>query len=172
MKTMISKCTLDDLRLLQDIATDTYNETYSHLNTPENMNDYLENAFNTNQLTKELSNEFSSFLFLYSNDILIGYLKINEGPAQTREVGENAMEIERIYVKQKYQDKGFGKTLLQTAIELAKEHNKNEIWLGVWRKNKNAIEFHKSKGFEIRGQYSIFIGDEEKENYIMVKTLK
>lgn len=60
---MISKCTLDDLRLLQDIATDTYNETYSHLNTPENMNDYLENAFNANQLTKELSNEFSSFFY-------------------------------------------------------------------------------------------------------------
>ncbi|RCW73256.1 GNAT family N-acetyltransferase [Saliterribacillus persicus] len=172
MDIQIRKCTLDDLPLLQTIATETYNETYSHLNTPENMNDYLENAFNSTQLKKELSNESSTFLFLYTNEVLAGYLKVNEGEAQTFEVGENALEIERIYVKEKFHDRGLGKTLLKKGFEIAKEKDKSELWLGVWQKNTNAVAFHKSMGFEVKGEYSFFIGDEEETNYIMVKSLK
>ncbi|GAB2542374.1 GNAT family N-acetyltransferase [Gracilibacillus alcaliphilus] len=172
MKTTIRKCTLDDLQLLQQIGTETYNETYSHLNTPENMNEYLEQAFNIEQLTKELSNPSSTFIFQYVDDVLAGYLKLNEGDAQTYNVGDGAMEVERIYVRSLFHGRGLGKGLLETGIELAKERDKNEIWLGIWRKNKNAIDFHKKMGFEARGTYSIYIGDEEQTNYVMVKELK
>ncbi|GAE92583.1 negative regulation of sporulation, septation and degradative enzyme [Gracilibacillus boraciitolerans JCM 21714] len=171
MKTTIKKCTVEDLSVLQQIGTDTYNETYSHLNTPENINEYIENAFNTEQLQKELSNPSSTFLFQYVDNILAGYLKVNEGDAQTFEVDKNALEIERIFVKNNFHSKGLGKILLQKAIEIAKEKNKNSIWLGVWRKNKNAIDFHKNMGFETQGSYSTYIGDEEQDMYIMVKKL-
>ncbi|KAB8127228.1 GNAT family N-acetyltransferase [Gracilibacillus oryzae] len=171
MKTEIRRCTLEDLHVLQVIGTETYSETYSHLNTPENMNEYLELAFNLDQLKAELSNENSTFLFMYVNQVLAGYLKLNINDAQTYHVSDEAMEIERIYVKNVFQDKGLGKMLLQTAMKIASEMNKEEIWLGVWQKNKNAIDFHKNMEFEIRGEYSYFIGDEEQENYIMVKKL-
>jgi diamine N-acetyltransferase len=172
VQTSIRKCTLEDLHLLQDIGTETYNETYSHLNTPENINEYLDQAFNTEQLTKELSNPSSTFLFQYVDNMLTGYLKVNEGEAQTYQIGDNALEIERIYVKNTFHEKGLGKLLLQTAIDIARERDKSEIWLGIWRKNKNAIDFHEKMGFEKRGSYSIYIGDEEQNNYIMVKQLK
>lgn len=172
MATNIRRCTVEDLQLLQEISIDTYNETYSHLHTPENINDYLDKAFNLDQLMNELSNSSSTFLFQYINDVLAGYLKVNEGKAQTYEIGIDALEIERIYVKGTFQDKGLGKTLLNEAIEIAKERDKTEVWLGVWRKNKSAIDFHKKMGFEIQGTYSFYMGDEEHVNYIMVKTLK
>ncbi|WP_066188213.1 MULTISPECIES: GNAT family N-acetyltransferase [Gracilibacillus] len=171
MKTTIRRCTLDDLQLLQQIGTDTYNETYSHLNTPENMNEYLEQAFNLDQLKIELSNPSSIFLFQYVDDVLAGYIKLNQGDAQTYQVGEDAMEIERIYVRSLFHEQGLGKELLFTGIDTAIEHQKKEIWLGIWRKNKNAIDFHKKMGFEARGTYSIYIGDEEQTNYVMVKEL-
>ncbi|UOQ50191.1 GNAT family N-acetyltransferase [Gracilibacillus caseinilyticus] len=171
MKTSIRQCTIDDLYLLQEIGTDTYNETYSHLNTPENINEYLENAFNVDQLTKELSNPSSTFLFQYVDKNLAGYLKINEADAQTYNVSDNALEIERIYVKNNYRSMGLGKVLLDKAMEIAKERQKSEIWLGVWRKNKNAIDFHKNMGFESRGSYSLYFGDDEQIMYIMAKKL-
>ncbi|MFC4386457.1 GNAT family N-acetyltransferase [Gracilibacillus marinus] len=171
MRTNIRKCTLEDLQIIQEIGTQTYNETYSHLHTPEDMNEYLDSAFNLHQLKKELSNPSSTFLFLYVNDVLAGYLKLNENGAQTYEISENALEIERIYVRQMFQDKGLGRILLKTAIDYAKEHQKSEVWLGVWQKNKNAVDFHKNMGFEIKGSYSILIGDDEQVNNIMVKQL-
>ncbi|WP_058308762.1 GNAT family N-acetyltransferase [Gracilibacillus massiliensis] len=172
MRTDIKICTLEDLQLLQQIGTETYNETYSHLNTPEDINEYLENAFNTEQLQKELSNPSSTFLFLYVDNIIAGYLKVNEGGAQTFEVDDNALEIERIFVKTNFHSKGLGKFLLKKAIDIANERDKNTIWLGVWRKNKNAIDFHKKMRFETRGSYSTYIGDEEQIMYIMAKALK
>jgi diamine N-acetyltransferase len=52
----IQKCTLEDSRKLQEISYQTFNETFKHQHSPENMNTYLEKAFNITQLEKELSN--------------------------------------------------------------------------------------------------------------------
>ncbi|HLR59544.1 MAG TPA: GNAT family N-acetyltransferase, partial [Pseudogracilibacillus sp.] len=38
----IKKCTLEDLYTLQEISYETFNETFQHQNSPENMNVYLE----------------------------------------------------------------------------------------------------------------------------------
>lgn len=172
LSTEIRKCTLSDLEQLQSIAIDTYNETYSHLNTPENIHDYLEKAFSTAQLKQELENKSSTFFFLLENSVIAGYLKINVDDAQTQRVFKNDLEIERIYVKQNFQDRGLGRTLLNKGIEIARELQKENVWLGVWNKNKSAIDFHKNMGFEIKGEYSVFVGDEEHVNYIMVKSLE
>ena len=43
----------------------TYFETFAAANTPENMAAYLDQAFETEKLRSELSNEYSSFFFLY-----------------------------------------------------------------------------------------------------------
>ncbi|WP_413775096.1 GNAT family N-acetyltransferase [Gracilibacillus pellucidus] len=169
---MMKKCTLEDLSILQDISTETYNETYSHLNTPENIHEYLEQAFNTDQLIKELSNPSSTFLFQYVDNVITGYIKVNEADAQSYQIGDNALEIERIYVRNSFHEQGLGRLLLKTGIDIAYERGKSDIWLGIWRKNKNAIDFHERMGFEKRGSYSIFIGDEEHDNYIMVKNLR
>ncbi len=172
MRPVIRTCTLEDLHLLQQIGTETYNETYSHLNTPEDINEYIDSAFNLDQLKTEVSNPSSTFLFQYMGDTLAGYIKVNEGDAQTFDVDGDSLEIERIYVKSNFHSKGLGKTLLQKGIDIAKERDKKTIWLGVWRKNKSAIDFHKKMGFEERGSYSTYIGDEEQIMYIMAKTLK
>lgn len=59
----IKKCTLEDLRKLQEISHETFNETFKHQNSSENMNAYLEKAFNLKQLEKELSCMTYAILF-------------------------------------------------------------------------------------------------------------
>ena len=111
------------------------------------MNAYLERAFNLKQLEKELSNISSQFFFVYFNNEVAGYLKVNINDAQSEEMGDESLEIERIYIKNKFQKHGLGKYLLNKAMEIAMEHNKKKIWLGVWEKNENAIAFYKKMGF-------------------------
>ena len=96
----IKKCTLEDLRKLQEISYETFNETFKDQNSPENMNAYLERAFNLKQLEKELSNISSQFFFVYFNNEVAGYLKVNTNDAQTEEMGDESLEIERIYIKE------------------------------------------------------------------------
>ncbi|AMM91702.1 GNAT family N-acetyltransferase [Peribacillus simplex] len=167
----IKKCTLEDSRKLQEISYETFNETFKHQNTPENMNAYLERAFNFKQLEKELSNTSSQFFFVYFNNEVAGYLKINTNDAQSEEMGDESLEIERIYIKDKFQKLGIGKCLQNKAMEIAMEHNKKKIWLGVWEKNENAIAFYKKLGFVQTGAHSFYMGDEEQMDFIMTKIL-
>ncbi|MEC3556585.1 GNAT family N-acetyltransferase [Bacillus thuringiensis] len=171
MTTHIEKCTLEDIHRLQDISYETFNETFKHQNSTESMNHYLEKAFNLKQLEKELSNISSQFFFVYFNDEIAGYLKVNIDDAQSEEMGNESLEVERIYIKSSFQKHGLGKYLLNNAIEIAIEHNKKNIWLGVWEKNENAIAFYKKLGFVQAGSHSFYMGDDEQVDLIMIKTL-
>lgn len=167
----IKKCTLEDLCKLQEISYETFNETFKHQNSPENMNAYLERAFNLKQLERELSNNSSLFFFVYFNNEVAGYLKVNTNEAQSEEMGDESLEIERIYIRNKFQKHGLGKYLLNKVMEIAVEYKKNKIWLGVWEKNENAIAFYMKKGFVQTGAHSFYMGDEEQVDFIMTKTL-
>lgn len=167
----IKQCTLEDLHSLQQISYETFNETFKDQNSHHNMKAYLEKAFNLQQLEKELTNISSQFFYVYFNNEVAGYLKINTNDAQSEEMGNESLEIERIYIRNKFQKHGLGKYLLNRAVEIAREHNKEKIWLGVWEKNKNAIAFYKKMGFVQTGAHSFHMGDEEQIDFIMTKTL-
>ncbi|MEK4459416.1 GNAT family N-acetyltransferase [Paenibacillus sp. FSL R10-2748] len=171
MTVKIIKCSREDLQILQEISIETFNDTFKDQNSPENMKAYLERAFNFKQLEEELSNVSSEIFFIYFNEELAGYLKVNMNDAQSEKLGDESLEIERIYIKNKFQKHGLGKYLLNKAIEIAMEHNKKKIWLGVWEKNENAIAFYKKMGFVQTGVHSFYMGDEEQIDFIMTKTI-
>ncbi len=171
MTITIKKCTLEDLPNLQEISYETFDETFKHQNSPENMKAYLERAFDSKQLEKELLTTASQFFFVYVNNELAGYLKVNTQDAQSEEMGDESLEVERIYIKGKFQKHGLGKYLLHKALEIAEENKKKKIWLGVWEKNENAIAFYKKMGFVQTGAHSFYMGDEKQVDVIMVKTL-
>lgn len=171
MNIHIKKCTVDDLRLLQEISTETFIETFKDQNSPENMRAYLEKAFNLTQLEKELSHVSSQFFFAYVDGEVAGYLKVNTNDAQSEEMGDESLEVERIYIKSIFQKHGLGKILLNKAIEIAMESNKKNIWLGVWERNENAIAFYKKMGFVQTGAHSFYMGDEEQIDFIMTKQI-
>ncbi|MFJ5769643.1 GNAT family N-acetyltransferase [Psychrobacillus sp. NPDC093180] len=167
----IKECTIKDSSKLQKVSYETFNETFKHQNSSENMNAYLQKAFNLKQLEKELSNASSHFFFVYFNNEIAGYIKINTNDAQLEKMGDDALEIERIYIKNQFQKHGLGKYLFNKALEIAQESNKKKIWLGVWEKNDNAIAFYKKIGFVQTGAHSFYMGDEEQIDFIMTKTL-
>ncbi|SEA74664.1 GNAT family N-acetyltransferase [Paenibacillus sp. 276b] len=171
MTVEITACSREDLQKLQEISIETFNDTFKDQNSPDNMRAYLERAFNAKQLEDELSNSCSDIFFVYYNKELAGYLKVNREGAQSEQMSDASLEIERIYIRKKFQMHGLGKYLLNKAMETALEHKKKEVWLGVWEKNDNAIAFYKKMGFVQTGSHSFYMGDEEQIDFIMVKTL-
>lgn len=169
--TNIKKCTLEDLHKLREISYDTFNETFKDQNSLENITAYLDKAFNLEQLEKELSDTSSQFFFIYFKNELAGYLKVNINGAQTEEMGEETLEVERIYIKKSLKKHKLGTKLLAKAIEIATEYRKKQIWLGVWEKNETAIAFYKNMGFIQTDTHSFFMGDEEQFDFIMIKNL-
>ena len=104
------------------------------------MKAYLERAFQEQQLEKELANLDSAFYFIYYEEEIAGYLKVNVNEAQSERMGDDSLEVERIYVRHQYQGKGLGKYLMNKAIEEAVAQNKKHL-VRVWEKNDSAIGF-------------------------------
>ena len=171
MNISIRKCSLDDARELQEIGRRTFDETFRGTTSPENLNAYLDKAFDLKQLEKELANPSSQFFLLYVDDTAAGYLKVNVGDAQTEDMGDEALEVERIYVKQEFQKQGLGKRLLNHALEIAVRMRKKKMWLGVWEHNDNALAFYTKMGFVRTGSHVFRVGDDEQTDLIMTKVL-
>lgn len=171
MTIKITKCSREDLQTLQKISIDTFHDTFKDQNTPENMQAYLAKAFHSEQLERELANPSSDIYFVYFNDEVAGYLKVNVNDAQSEKMGEEFLEIERIYIRNQFQNHGLGKHLLNKAIEIAINKNKSKVWLGVWEKNRKAIAFYNKMGFIQTGAHTFYMGDEEQTDFIMSKTL-
>lgn len=167
----IKKCTFSDLQTLQEISIETFSDTFKDQNPPEHLNAYLEKAYNLKQLEHEITNPSSHFFFVYHEQEVAGYLKVNTADAQSEPMGDDALEVERIYVRKKFQKLGLGKLLLDKAFEMAAEQMKKKIWLGVWEDNENAIAFYKKKGFVQTGSHSFYMGEDEQVDLIMTKTL-
>lgn len=170
MGVRIRRCELADLDTLRNIAFRTFDDTFRRLNNASSFNEYLGASFSRAKLEAELKNPNSTFFFLYSDDMLAGYMKINLGDAQTDMKDPGALEIERIYVTRDFQGLGLGRALIDKAMEAARAAKKKTVWLGVWEKNENAIAFYKKMGFSKTGTRDFYIGKKRQTDFIMRRT--
>lgn len=164
---LIRQCNEEDLEKLKNIEYKTFNETFRPQNKDEDIDNYLKQIFTDNNVLKELQNEDSFIYFIYVEDQLAGYLKLNINKAQTEDFGNEYIEIERIYVLNHYQKMGVGKELYNHALKIAKEYGYNKIWLGVWEHNQKAIQFYKKLGFEKIGEHTFYMGEDKQIDEIM-----
>lgn len=168
----IKKATLKDLSLLQKISTQTFTETFAAVNTPENINSYITEKLNIEQLTKELKHPSSEFFIAFLNNEVVGYLKINFGDAQTEKQDENSLEIHRIYVLQSYHGKNIGQQLLDFALQIGHKKQVNYIWLGVWEENHRALQFYRKNGFIEFDKHLFLMGEEQQTDLLMQLKIK
>lgn len=163
----VRKANFSDLGDLLHVARTAFLQAFTAGNKPENVNSYLEEAFNFDQFGKELSNPASTFFLAEVGEELIGYAKVNLVPAQTDVHDPESLEISRLYVLEDYLGLGVGKILLHHAIDFAKQNQKKYLWLGVWEKNARAIRFYEKNGLRIFGSHPFPFGDEIQTDYLM-----
>ncbi|TRX36955.1 GNAT family N-acetyltransferase [Flavobacterium sp. ZT3R18] len=163
----IKKATLSDLVTIQNISKQSFTETFAAINTPENMKKYLQESFNTAQLTAEINNPDSPFYIAFWNTEPVGYLKLNLGDAQTEMVEDTTLEIQRIYVLQAFHGKKIGQLLLDEAIKIAQQIPVNYIWLGVWEENNRALQFYTKNGFITFDKHLFLLGDDQQTDLLM-----
>ena len=156
-----------DLLALQEISRQTFFDTFGAVNSDEDMNRYLEVNLSLNQLTEELNNPSTSFFFAKSNNEILAYLKLNEAKAQTEKREVPSIEIERIYVRKEYQNRGVGQFLLDFSFQLTKDKKMKLIWLGVWEHNVSAIRFYERNQFQLFGKHSFMLGSDEQTDLLM-----
>ncbi|WP_400193106.1 GNAT family N-acetyltransferase [Hymenobacter sp. B81] len=167
----IRPATVEDVAELQQIGRQTFVETFAASNSAPNMQAYLAEGFSREKLTAELRNPNSAFYLATLNNRVVGYLKVNTGPAQTEAQAAPALEIERIYVLRDYQGQQLGQALYDQALALAARAGAEYLWLGVWEENPRAIRFYQKNGFVAFGQHVFRLGDDEQTDILMKRSV-
>lgn len=163
----IVKATISDLEVIQEISKQTFIETFAEVNKPENLDNYVQENFNSQQIALEINNPESAFYLAILDGETIAYLKLNFGNAQTEIRSDEAMEIQRIYVLKKFYGKKIGQLLLNEAIKIGQKTGVDSIWLGVWEENHKAIEFYSKNDFVEFDKHSFTLGNEVQTDLLM-----
>lgn len=164
---IIRKCTEIDLIKLHAFAVGTFQTTFGPNNDPEHLNLYIQKAMNLDQFKREFKQSGSTFYLLEDRAELIGYLKLNFAPDQSDLNDPLSLEIERIYLHDHFQGKGYGKQLLDFAVKIAVDFQFEFIWLGVWERNFKALNFYYKHGFVKFDQHPFKLGADDQLDYLL-----
>lgn len=168
---LIRTASINDADTLALLSYQTFEETFAHVNSKENMNDYLSANCTTDVLAEELKDRASTFLIAYADKEPVGFAKLrwSETPIEIKD--KKAVEIQRLYILKKMIGKKLGKILIEKCFEIALHRSFNTVWLGVWEHNDRAIAFYKKFGFDVFGSQIFELGRDRQTDLLMKKIL-
>ncbi|HAL10627.1 MAG TPA: GNAT family N-acetyltransferase [Staphylococcus sp.] len=161
----------EEVEALSDICKTTFKDTFEHDMSQQDLFAYFDEAYNHKVLLDELHNQQSWYYFAKIDGEVAGYMKLNVGDAQTESMGEDYLEVQRLYMYKQFQSKGIGSKLMKQAFEIAEKEHKKKLWLGVWEHNHQALKFYTKHGYKIVGSHQFIAGDDVSTDYIVETTL-
>ena len=161
----------EDAKPLTDLAYTTFWDAFAAhpKNAPEDLNYYMRQAFNIEQIGAELADEKSIFLLAEIDGELAGYSKLILDNIEPGITAERPVELSRLYSQQKFLGKGVGQTLMDACFERARADGRDVMWLGVWEFNPRAQRFYEKNGFRVIGSHTFLLGSDPQTDLLMQK---
>ncbi len=171
---MIRRCNLNDVKLLQNIGTKTFDDAFGNTCTKEDMRGVLDLYFNSSQVTSELQDDADNFFFFEEDGIVKGYMRINAKHECPLELAKNqkCIELVRLYVLKEYHGSGVANKLMDFANDFARKSGYQLMYLSVWEYNFRARGFYEKHGFINSGVENDFpLGSTPQTDYWFFKEL-
>lgn len=173
----IRPATLADAVRLTDLAATTMREAFGPPHNPaELVDEYVRSAITQPILQTELTNSWSWFFVLETDDQTpVGYAKLRRHTPPRRmpqPYRRNAIEIQRIYLLQDQVGLGQGKQLMNYCLDWAHSAGYEAVWLGVWERNDRALAFYQKMGFGRFGYHYFRFGSERQRDFWLYKALR
>jgi diamine N-acetyltransferase len=160
----ITEATLNDIKLIQEIAHTTWPITYGAILSKEQLDYMLDLIYSDEALTNQYNKKEQLFYLISEDTTNLGFIGIEH-----QYKGEAITKIHKIYLMPETQGKGIGKKVVDEIEKLALENNSKALLLNVNRFN-TALGFYKKIGFEVAEEVNIEIGNGYlMEDYVMEK---
>ncbi len=104
-------------------------------------------------------------------DAPVGYALLAPADVPVPDPRPDDLELKRIYLLQPYQGGGWGKRLMDAAVEHARALGSRRLLLGVWTANADALRFYARYGFTLAGERSFWIGERECSDHLLALAL-
>jgi GNAT superfamily N-acetyltransferase len=138
----------DELSVVKSLAHDIWPRVYDYMISPEQISYMLSLMYNLDKLQQQWG-EGVKFVVLEVEGIPQGFLSFEEK--------DECIFLQKLYLRPEMQGQGFGKKMLQVAIDFAIDSRKSSIELTVNRNNKS-LEFYMSQRFQVKEEKDFDIG--------------
>lgn len=169
MSFTIRHATREDASLIAEISHLAFYQTFAADNTREDMEKFLKEQFTRGKLMMEVGASANTFLLAYDGHEVAGYAKLRDSRVPQGLGSIKGLELARLYALSNMIGKGVGSLLMESCIDIAKQKEKDYLWLGVWERNLRAIEFYKKWGFEKFSETDFLLGDDVQRDWLMKK---
>lgn len=158
---------VEDAVELAEFGANAFARAFGPENDPADMQDYLDRSFSVQEIGRLLRSDAAKFLLAERSGRLVGYAMLRKGGDPDRVGGPSPVELVRIYAHPDEKGSGIGSALMRRALQLAKDSSQETIWLGVWRKNRDAIRFYRKWGFQAIGTQEFVLGEDVQQDLVM-----
>ena len=168
----IRTATENDAELIAVLSRETFYNAFAIHNTQEDIDKFMAEVFTRKNLIDELTLPENIFLLAYAEDGVAGYVRMRDKYLPEVQLGtNNVIEIARIYTVSSRIGKGVGSELMKACLNIAKEKQRDFIWLGVWEKNDKAIRFYERFGFKRFGEHEFILGNDVQTDWLMAREM-
>lgn len=167
----IEEARFDQVPAMRQVAIASYTDTFADSNTPENLQAFFESTYNQPQLEREFYEAGSKLFLALDESDVVGFVRLRLSNEVASYLGNNTIELQRLYVLTSAQGKSIGKRLMEKALDYAIAQQVEWIWLGVWEKNYKAQQFYARYGFERFSEHTFWMGDDPQVDWLLRKKL-
>lgn len=170
MRITVREAHIEDAALIADLSRQTFYDTFAADNNPADMQLFMDEQFTMESLIDEVGSPGNIFFLAFADDEVAGYVRLREKSEHLLNYVPS-LEIARLYAVTNMIGKGIGKQLMEASIACARKLHKEIIWLGVWEKNRRAIDFYERFGFEKFAEHDFILGKDVQKDWLMKKHL-
>ncbi|MET0293088.1 MAG: GNAT family N-acetyltransferase [Steroidobacteraceae bacterium] len=158
-----------DAAALSLIGQATFLESFAGLHTGRDILAHCERNHSVATYAGWLADErYDQWLLeAQPGDAPVGYAVLSPSELAMDESRPDDLELKRIYLLQPAQGRGYGRLLMQAAIDRARERGSRRLVLGVWSINREALAFYARLGFVKAGSRTFRIGAQDCEDHLL-----
>lgn len=160
-----------DATELSRLGWRTFWTTFADSNSETDMREYLEKTFVPEVQTREIADPDRRVYLAFNGAEMVGYLYLRLSEPHASISDRDAIEIQRLYIDEKFFGRGLAKQLMEKALETAERLGRRTIWLGVWEKNFRAQAFYKKWGFRVVGEQGFLLGTDLQRDLVLERAV-
>ncbi|MPS68836.1 MAG: GNAT family N-acetyltransferase [Novosphingobium sp.] len=164
--------TAEDAAALADLGRRSFVVKFGHMYTPEDLANFLADSHSEAKVAKEIADPGMRIMLAVEEDRLLGYCKmvLDCGwPEHAR--GGAVIELKQLYTDPEATGRGIGASLMDWALDLARERAADEVQLSVWSGNEGAQKFYARYGFGKVADIHFMVGEQRDEEFLFARMM-